>query len=274
MFQGYKVGLALSGGGAKGIAHLGVLKALEERGIEVDYISGVSAGAIMGALYADGNTPEDICQFIKKSDLYKMVSLTMPTKGGFTRMDQFRSFIEKKLKAKTFGELKIPLVVNATELNSGKNVYFDEGKLIDCIIASASVPIFFRPAKIGRKEYVDGGIFCNLPAKILKRKGCSIIIGVHVNPITPQAKFDGLFDVSERVFHLAVNGNTVDEKRDCHIMIETTKAQKYGMFDASKAEEILQVGYEEANKVLDKVDWDEVKTMVRISNGFHPFFSK
>ena len=64
MFEGYKVGLALSGGGAKGIAHLGVLKVLEERGIEVDHISGVSAGAIMGALYADGNTPEDICQYI------------------------------------------------------------------------------------------------------------------------------------------------------------------------------------------------------------------
>lgn len=274
MYHGYKVGLALSGGGAKGIAHLGVLKALEERGIEIDYISGVSAGAIMGALYADGNTPEDICQFIKKSDLYSMVSLTMPTKGGLTKMNSFHSFIEKKLKAKTFEELRIPLVVNATELNSGKNVYFDHGKLIDCIIASASVPIFFRPTKIGKKEYVDGGIFCNLPAKILRRRGCGIVIGVHVNPITPEEKYEGILDVSERVFHLAVNGNTVDEKKDCNIVIETKEAQKYGMFDASKAEEILQVGYDEAVRVLDQVDWDEVKTNVRISAGFSPFLQK
>ena len=101
MFEGYKVGLALSGGGAKGIAHLGVLKVLEERGIEVDYLSGVSAGAIMGALYADGNTPEDICQYIKKSDMYHMLSLTMPRHGGITRMDQFGKFIKDKIKAET-----------------------------------------------------------------------------------------------------------------------------------------------------------------------------
>lgn len=268
MYQGYKIGLALSGGGAKGIAHLGVLKALEERGIEVDYISGVSAGAIMGALYADGHTPEDICQFIKKSKLYQMVSLTRPSKGGLTHMDQFRAFIDKKLEAETFSELRIPLVVNATELNSGKNVYFTEGTLIDRIIASASVPLFFRPAKVEGKVYVDGGIYCNLPARILKKKGCDIIIGVHVNPITPENKFDGFFDVSERVFHLAVNGNTYSEKKDCHIVIETEKAQQYGMFDASKADELFKIGYEEANDVLDKVDWDEVKTKVKISNSY------
>lgn len=274
MYQGYKIGLALSGGGAKGIAHLGVFKALEERGIEVDHISGVSAGAIMGALYADGNTPEDICKFIKKSNLYRMVSLTMPTNGGFSQMDQFGSFIEKKLKAKTFGELRIPLVVNAAELTTGKNVYFEEGNLIEGIMASANVPIFFRPMKIGDKQYVDGGIFCNLPVSVLRRKGCQIIIGVHVNPITHEDGFDGLFDVSERVFHLAVNGNTVSQKRDCDIIIETREAQKYGMFDASKAEEIFKVGYDAANNVLDKVDWDEVKTKVRISAGFSPFYRK
>lgn len=268
MFEGLKIGLALSGGGAKGIAHLGVLKALEERGIEIDYVSGVSAGAIMGALYADGNSPEDICQFIKKSDLYHMVSLTMPRHGGLTRMDQFHKFIDDKIKAETFGDLRIPLVVNATELNEGKNVYFDEGPLVDCVIASASVPIFFKPMKIGDKLYVDGGLFCNLPAHILRKKGCDLIIGVHVNPITPEDAFEGIFDVSERVFHLAVNGNTIEQKKECDILIETFRAREFGMFDASKAEDILQIGYEDASIALNAVDWDELKTRVRISSKY------
>ncbi len=268
MFEGLKIGLALSGGGAKGIAHLGVLKVLEERGIQVDYISGVSAGAIMGALYADGNTPEDICQFIQKSDLYHMVSFTLPRHGGLTRMDDFRRFIDDKIKAETFQDLRIPLVINATELNEGKNVYFEEGPLIDCVIASASVPIFFKPMKICDKLYVDGGLFCNLPASILRKKGCDVIIGVHVNPITCEDSFEGIRDVSERVFHLAVNGNTIDQKKDCDILIETFRAREYGMFDASKADEIYKIGYEDASIAINSVDWDEMKTRVRIASKF------
>lgn len=268
MFEGYKVGMALSGGGAKGIAHLGVLKVLEERGIEVDHISGVSAGAIMGALYADGNTPEDICQYIKKSDMYHMLSLTMPRHGGITRMDQFGKFIKDKIKAETFEDLRIPLVVNATELNDGKNVYFDKGPLLDCIIASASVPIFFKPMCINGKLYVDGGLFCNLPAKILRKKGCDIVIGVHVNPITHEDKFEGIKDVSERVFHLSVNGNTIEQKKECDILVETFRARSYGMFDASKAEEVFQIGYEDATAALDAVDWDELRMKVRVSSKY------
>lgn len=263
-----KVGIALSGGGAKGIAHLGVLKALEDRNIRIDMISGVSAGSIMGALYADGNTPEEICDYFKLCNFRSVASLARTKNGGLITMKKFRDFIEKMLKAKTFEELKYPFIVNATEIKEGHNVYFESGPLLDCIIASSSVPVFFEPVKIGTHTYVDGGFFCNLPAKILRSKGCNLVIGVHVNPITYVDKFDGVLDVSERVFHLAVNGNTIEEKKYCDIVIETEDAKSFGMFDSSKADEIFDIGYQEAIKALENFDWDEYMTRRRISTPY------
>ncbi len=264
-FDNCKIGLALSGGGAKGIAHLGVLKALEDREIHIDILSGVSAGSIMGALYADRHTPEEICRFIKKSNLFTMVSFGMPKNGGFGSIDTFKHYLGKMLQSKTFEELRYPFFVNATELNAGRNVYFNSGALLDKIIASSSVPIMFQPTIIDGKSYVDGGFFCNMPASILRKNGCDLVIGVHVNPISYVDSVDGLKSVSERVFHLAVNGNTIEEKKACDIVIEIEKAKNYGMFDAYKADELFEIGYEAAIETLDKFDWDEYMTHRRIN---------
>ncbi len=251
MAKKYKIGVALSGGGAKGIAHLGVLKALEEHGIKIDVISGVSVGAIIGALYADGHTTDEINRFFQNNRLFQMVSFNLPKNGGLANTDRYKSQLGNMLHAKTFEELNIPLVVNATELNAGKNVYFKSGELLNRVIASASVPVFFNPTNIDGKLYVDGGMFCNLPASIL-REECETVIGVHTNPISPQESTSGLLDVAERTFHLAVNGNTIQQKAYCDIVIETKEAKKFGMFDVSKADTIFKIGYDEANKILQK----------------------
>ena len=254
MAKEYKIGVALSGGGAKGIAHLGVLKALEEHGVKIDVLSGVSVGAIIGALYADGHTTEEINRFFQKNSLFQMVSFNLPKNGGLANTNRFKNQLGSMLRAKTFEELNIPLIVNATELNAGKNVYFKSGELLNCIIASASVPVFFNPANINGKLYVDGGIFCNLPASVLK-ENCETVIGVHTNPISYKESTSGLLDVAERTFHLAINGNTIQQKAYCDIVIETKEAKKFGMFDVSKADTIFQIGYNEANKVLKKYDF-------------------
>lgn len=249
-----KIGLALSGGGAKGIAHLGVLKALEERKIPIDMISGVSAGSIVGALYADGHPLDEILKFFQKCNLFQMVSFNLPSYGGFATMKGFKDSLKDMLLAKKFEDLKIPLIVNATDMSEGRNVYFSSGELLDCIIASSTVPIFFRPTKIRGKLYIDGGIFCNLPATILRKYNCDIVIGVHVNPINNINDSLGLMDVAERVFHLSVNGNTIEQKSHCDIVIETMKAKEYGMFDASKADDIMNIGYEAAVTSLESAD--------------------
>ncbi len=248
----FRVGISLSGGGAKGIAHLGVLQALEECGFKPQVIAGVSAGAIIGALYADGKSPKEICQFFKDSSFFKLVKIVEPKKGVMST-ERFYNLLDGFLTAKTFEELQMPLTINATELIEGKNVYFNSGSLVDKIVASSSVPIFLTPKEMEGKVYVDGGIFCNMPAKVI-RQDCDILFGVHVNPIVTEGSIDGMMDVMERVYHLAIQSSTVSEKRACDVVIEPVEARNYGMFDISKTQEIFDIGYRAAMVKLNQPD--------------------
>ena len=248
----FRVGISLSGGGAKGIAHLGVLQALEECGFKPQVIAGVSAGAIIGALYADGKSPKEICQFFKDSSFFKFVKIVVPKKGVMST-ERFYNLLDGFLTAKTFEELQMPLTINATELIEGKNVYFNSGSLVDKIVASSSVPIFLTPKEMEGKVYVDGGIFCNMPAKVI-RQDCDILFGVHVNPIVTEGSIDGMMDVMERVYHLAIQSSTVSEKRACDVVIEPVEDRNYGMFDISKTQEIFDIGYRAAMVKLNQPD--------------------
>ena len=246
----YNIGLSLSGGGAKGIAHLGVIQALEEFGLKPEIIAGVSAGSIIGALYADGKRPKDICRFFKESSFFKFVSIS-PNKGLMSSK-RFYDLLDNYLTSKTFEELKLPLIINATELIDGKNVYFTSGSLIDKIVASSSVPIFLNPTEIDGKMYVDGGIFCNMPAKIIRPK-CQTLIGVHVNPILSEGDINSVPDVIERVYHLVIQANTIAEKKVCDIVIEPIKARNFGMFEISKSQQLFDIGYDAAMRKLETI---------------------
>ncbi|MDO4190435.1 MAG: patatin-like phospholipase family protein [Bacteroidales bacterium] len=247
----HSLGLALSGGGVKGVAHLGVIKALEEIGIKPDIISGVSAGAIVGALYADGHTPEECRDFLYDSSYFQYVSLGLRGKKlGIASNNNLHTLLSNFLKATTFEELQIPLVVNATELYEGKNTYFHHGPLVDKVVASSSFPIALTPTVIGEKMYVDGGIFCNLPASIIRER-CNTLIGIHVNPIMTQRTIDNIKDVAERIYTLMIQSNTVIEKHICDLMIEPIKARNYTTFDKSKIKIIYKIGYEAACKSIE-----------------------
>lgn len=244
----FRVGISLSGGGAKGIAHLGVLQALEECGFKPQVIAGVSAGAIIGALYADGKSPKEICQFFKDTSFFKFIQIAVPRRGVMSS-ERFYKLLDAFLTAKTFEELQMPLTINATELIEGKNVYFNSGSLVDKIVASSSVPIFLTPKEIDGKIYVDGGIFCNMPAKVIRQE-CDLLFGVHVNPIVTEGSINGMMDVMERVYHLSIQASTVSEKRACDVVIEPLKARNYGMFNISKTQEIFDIGYQAAMEKL------------------------
>ncbi len=245
------IGLGLSGGGAKGIAHVGIIKALEQFNLKPEVISGVSAGAIVGALYADGKTPDDILSFFKEARVFKYVNISI-SRFGLVSSERFEKILNSHISAKTFEELKIPLTVNATELTEGKNIFFNSGPLIEKILASASVPIFINPRIIDNKIYVDGGIFNNMPCKVI-RKQCKILFGSHVNPITTTSKknLEGVLNITNRVYDLSIQSSTISEKRACDIVFEPVHAKNFGMFDTSNAEKIFNIGYSHAMQVLE-----------------------
>lgn len=245
----YDIGIALSGGGAKGFAHAGVLQALEEYHIYPDIIAGTSAGAIVGSLYADGCTPIEIIDLFNRSS-FSTYATPARSRVGLFKIDHFRTALENKLKAKSFEELKIPLIINATDMLHGKNIFFHSGTLIDKVIASCSVPVVFVPETIDGIDYSDGGLICNFPVEAI-RKRCRYVIGVNVGPVdvTPDEKLN-IVDIMQRTYFFIRKANVLNVLKDCDILIEPPSIDKYGMFDAEKNVEIFTLGYEAARKIL------------------------
>ncbi len=246
----YEIGMALSGGGIKAMAHLGVLQAMEEHGLKPGILSGVSAGAIVGVLYADGHLPRDIALFFQESKFLQLAKVAVPRKG-FISSARFYRAIGGMLRAQTFEELSMPLVINATDFSEGKPVYFSSGPLLKVIIASSSIPVVMNPVEMDGKQYVDGGIFCNLPARVIRSR-CHKLIGVHVNPIATVKPLTSIIEIAERTYHLTVQSNTVEEKQVCDLVIEPAKAREFGMFETTKSLHIFDIGYEAGMRALDK----------------------
>ncbi|WP_200814380.1 patatin-like phospholipase family protein [Parabacteroides sp. Marseille-P3160] len=245
----YKIGLALSGGGAKGFGHLGILQALNERGIFPDVIAGTSAGAFAGVLYADGNDPENILTFFKKKTFSEFAKLTIP-QGGFLNTLPFRAFLEKHLKARTYEDLKIPLYVAATDIERGKSKIFHSGELIPSIVASCSVPIIFSPVEIDKHYYVDGGLFRNLPVTPI-RKLCEKVIAVNVSPIAYSEFKPAIKYVAERTIHYMSASNTLYDRDLCDYLLESNELSDYTLFDLEHSKEIFQKGYEVAINYME-----------------------
>jgi NTE family protein len=239
----------LSGGGARGFAHAGVLKALNESGIYPEVISGVSAGAIVGALYADGHTPDQICEiFSSKNSFFNYVKPRLPGKGMFKTVG-LKENLTKNLHAETFEELKLPLYVAATNIHTGKIEYFSKGQIVDRVLASAAIPVLFEPVEIDGNLYVDGGVLDNFPVTPIL-KDCRELIGISLNPILPEDNFKNLVRIAERTFRLSVSSNISPKIGLCDMVFEPKELGSYGLLDASKGRDIFRMGYEYARDLM------------------------
>jgi len=237
----YNIGLVLSGGGARGFAHLGVLQALNEAGIFPDVLSGTSAGALAGVMYCDGYEPREILKIMKASSRLNYMRPTMP-RDGLLQISGIIKILENNLHAKTFGDLKIPLYVTATDLNNGKAVYFSKGDLLNCVIASASIPVLFKPVIIDKIYYVDGGILDNLPVYPIENK-CRLKIGSFVNPVGYEETISGLTKIAERTFMLSMSKEISEKSKKFDLFIAPVELKNYKILDPEKAVEVFNLGY-------------------------------
>jgi len=244
----YKIGIALSGGGVKGLCHAGVLKALEEFGIKPDIISGVSSGALVGALYSDGYSPDEIAVCFEEINFRNMTKIRLPV-GGFFKTDIFQKFLNNKLRARTFEELSIPLKVVATDLDNGKSVTFSSGHLIDPIVASCSFPVLFSPKIINGIHYVDGGVLKNFPVSTI-RKDCEKVIGINASPLVASEYKQTILNVALRSYNFMFKANILHDKGLCDLLIEPVDMGNYETFDVDKGREIFELGYRSAKQML------------------------
>lgn len=245
--------MALSGGGIKGLCHVGVIKALEEHGIYPDIISGVSAGAVVGAFYGDGFTPDEIAALFEDISFRKMTNIQIP-EGGFFRIDAFEKFLKKTLRTKNIEDLKIPLRIVATNLDKGCSVTFEKGNLVEALVASSSIPILFSPKKINGVHYVDGGVLKNFPVSVI-RDDCEKIIGINASPLVADDYKLNVLNVAARIYHFMFKANILTDKEMCDLLIEPVDMANYDTFDVDKGREIFELGYMNGKEVLEKQNY-------------------
>lgn len=246
-----KIGLVLSGGGARGVAHLGVLKFLEEKGIKPDYISGTSAGAIVGAFYAAGYESGKIAEMLKAINFFRLMRPAFSV-TGFFKSEKISDVYEKYLPP-TFEELQTPLWISAVDVERGTTRYFQQGPLYKTILASCCLPMFFEPIEIENNFYMDGGILNNLPVEPLIDK-CDKIIGVHVNPTDSHFKPRNMTRITQRCIELSTSCNVESRKNYCDLFIEPTELRNISMYNLSIVDELIGYGYEQIKKQWDTFD--------------------
>jgi len=249
------IGLVLSGGGARGIAHIGVIQALEEFGIQVTRLSGTSAGSIVGALYANDFPPQEIFKIVTQVSIVNSVRPTLAP-GGLLRMDGLRQLLSLHLPG-DFSELKKPLTIAAVELKLGQVNYFDSGELVPAIMASCSIPGVFSPMPYKGALYVDGGVLDNLPAAAIHGH-CDVLIGSHCNKVTPWFDVTNMKVVIERSLLMAIGANTLHSKNLCDIVIEPSGLDKFSAFDIGKAKEIFDLGYKFTKENLKRSQIEKI----------------
>ena len=249
-----KLGLVLSGGGVRGIAHIGAIKALEENGIIADVVSGSSAGAVVGALYCNGYTPEEMIDFFKLTPIFNLNKFAF-SKPGFIDTDKFYEDFKKYFKEDLFSELKKKLFVTTVDMCTGKLKIFESGQLIKPLLASSAFPGLFSPVNIDHVLYADGGILDNFPTAPLVDI-CSNLIGVYASPLNKiqPDKLKYSINVLERAIRINYSKRSRAKFKHCKLMINPMELVTYGLLDVGKIEEIYDIGYSCTCEVLGNID--------------------
>jgi NTE family protein len=250
--KGPTIGVALGGGFARGIAHIGILKVLEQEGIPVSVVTGTSVGALIGACYCSGlNTAE--MEAIAQNTRFTTFARWTVSRYGFASNDRMVAFLARTLKVKTFEELCIPLGITATDFNTGEGVVFHSGAIIDPVRASCAYPGMFLPVEIRGRYLVDGMLSHPVPTRPLREMGADRVLAVHLkgtwaNGGAPRH----LFDVIGQSFAIAQDAMSSVWRSAADLVVEPDVAG-FGYDDFKRAADLIHVGEVAMRKALPEV---------------------
>ncbi len=249
-----EIGLALSGGAARGISHIGVLKYLEEIGVKPEILAGTSAGSIVGSLYCAGYSPEEIEKIalnINWRQIFRYSRIRFP-RLGLINIDFLDKMLDEYIGGMTFAQLKIPLIVTAVDLDEHCPQFIEDGDLMSAIRGSCAIPGIFFPVQRENKTLVDGGVLHNIPTLPLYERKVETIIAVDVNAHrSPERSPRNIFEVIYQSLYM-VNRYRENEDSGMAKYLIVPDLQKIGMWDLNQTEEIIQLGYKKAREVLEK----------------------
>ncbi|MDF0714756.1 patatin-like phospholipase family protein [Muricauda sp. 334s03] len=253
MLEDKSIGLVLSGGGVRGMAHIGLIKAMREHQIEAKVVAGTSIGALVGALYANDNTVDEMLTFFKETPLFQY-SFFAINKPGFIDTERYVSIFKNFFPDNSFKSLKRPLFVVATDLMKGNEKVFYDGELIKPLLASAALPPVFSPVNIEDVLYADGGIMNNFPKEYVDHL-TDYIIGSNVSITVPLQKKDlrNSLQLTARVTSLMIHASNHEKLQECDLFIEPGELDTIGVLDKKGIKNAFDIGYEHGSRALEKL---------------------
>jgi len=256
-----KIGLALGGGAARGLAHIGVLGVLEKEGIPVDMIAGTSVGAAVGALYAQGKSAariKEVALNIGWRRLVSLIDLALP-KSGFIEGAKIKNLLKSIMGDISFSELKIPLSCVATDIGSGEEVVISDGPVLEAVRASISIPVIFTAVRWRDRYLVDGGLVNPVPVSTVRKMGADLVIAVNVIPpmgvrLQPaeKAKEPGIFQSVLHSFYIATYSLVMSNLAGADIVIEP-KLPHIGYGDFHRIGDSIAQGEIAAQELIEQI---------------------
>lgn len=246
-----KIGLALSSGAIRGMAHLGVLQVFEEEGIPIDMIAGTSAGSLIGGLYALGHELKYLIQLAENLKWEHLTDITVP-RQGFVAGKRLLDFLQVLTKNKTFNDLQIPFVAVAADLANGKRVLLKSGSIAEAIRASSSIPGIYVPYTLKGRMLVDGAIIDRIPISVVKDMGADIVIAVDVGYAVLKEKPTTIFEILFQASDIMMREISREKLVIADVLIRPEVGQ-FSSMDLSNSGEIIQAGVDAARKILPRI---------------------
>ena len=246
-----KIGLALGGGAVLGAAHVGVLKALEELEISVQYVAGTSIGAFVSAFYAFDKTWKEIEEIALKLKWMDISGISL-SQYGLLSNEKLGELITEYIGDKKFKQSSIPLAMVATDISNGKKVVLKKGLVAKAAMASTAIPGIFKPLEIDGKLLVDGGIVENVPIHTLKDMGADYIIGVDLNAKHSYERPDNIVDVMVNSFHFTLQASAKLQTKEADLLIQPDLSS-FNRSDMDQVEDLIEKGYDDSIGKLKEI---------------------
>jgi NTE family protein len=261
-----RIALVLGGGAARGFAHIGVIRTLEQEKIPIDMIVGTSVGSLIGAIYASDMNSFDLewtAFALEKDDVFDYALLSAITGMGPVKGDKLEAFVRNKIPVANIENLKLPFAAVATDLNRGTRVVLDRGSVAKAVHASSAIPGVFSPVDFQGKLLVDGGVVDNIPIDVAREKGADIVIAVDISENVTNFNITNVVDVMLQAVSIIMNENTKQKKKDADVLISPAVGN-VAMLDFTQKKRCMQAGIEATQRAVpairEKIDaWEKMK---------------
>lgn len=250
-----KIALVLGGGAARGFAHVGVIRALEQEKIPIDMIVGTSVGSLIGAIYANDMNSFELewtAFTLGKDDLFDYGIFSAIAGMGLARGDKLEEFVRTKVSTANIEDLKLPFAAVATDLNRGTRVVLDKGSVARAVRASSAIPGVFNPVEFQGRLLVDGGLMDNIPISVAREKGADIVIAVDISENVVNFNITNIVEVVLQSVNIMFDENCKNKKKDADVLIAPAVGD-VGMLDFTQKKRCMQAGIEATQKAMPEI---------------------